>query len=73
MLNNSTILVTGGTGFFGTELAFFGVKNGFQFRQIPFELREREDESRFNKILHTNYKILLAMFKSVRRIKKISE
>jgi len=60
-------------GSFGTELAFFGVKNGFQFRQIPFELREREDESRFNKILHTNYKILLAMFKSVRRIKKISE
>jgi glycosyltransferase involved in cell wall biosynthesis len=57
---------------FGTELAFFGIKNGFRMCQVPFELNKRKDNSRFNKVIETNYKILIAMIRSASRIKKIS-
>jgi glycosyltransferase involved in cell wall biosynthesis len=56
---------------FGTELAFFAVKNGFKLDQISFELKKREDSSRFTKLIDTNYRIFLAMIKSMFRIKKI--
>ena len=57
---------------FGTELAFFGIKNGFRMHQIPFTLIARTDKSRFNKVLVTNFRILAAMIKSITRINKIS-
>ena len=57
---------------FGTELAFFGIINGFRMHQIPFTLIARTDKSRFNKVLVTNFRILAAMIKSITRINKIS-
>ena len=56
---------------FGTELAFFGIKNGFKIKQVPFKLIQREDGSRFDKALKTNFRIILAMCKSITHIKSI--
>ncbi len=56
---------------FGTELVFFGVKNGFKIKQIPFKLLKRKDNSRFNKALKTNLRIILAMLRSITHIKSI--
>lgn len=56
---------------FGTELTLFAAKNGFKVHQIPFELKKRKDYSRFNKSIQVNFKILLAMLKSIFKIKKI--
>lgn len=58
---------------FGTELAFFGIKNGFNIKQIPFKLLKREDNSRFNKAIKTNFRIILAMCRSFTRIKLVSK
>lgn len=56
---------------FGTELSFFAIKNGYTFKELPFSLRRRKDNSRFNQALLTNVNIMKAMLKSITRIKVI--
>jgi glycosyltransferase involved in cell wall biosynthesis len=48
-------------GSIGTELMIFAAKNGYQFKQIKFDVRERSGESRFGQVLSANFKILRAM------------
>jgi glycosyltransferase involved in cell wall biosynthesis len=48
-------------GSIGTELMIFAVKNGYRFKQIKFDVRERSGDSRFGQILSANFKILRAM------------
>jgi len=56
-------------GSIGTELVIFAAKNGCRFGQIPFEVREREGQSRFGRILVGNYRIIRAMVISIWRAK----
>ena len=56
-------------GSIGTELMIFAAKNGYQFKQILFDVRERNGESRFGKILSSNCKIIRAILLSICRIK----
>lgn len=48
-------------GSIGTELAISASKNGCRLSQIPFDVRERKDQSRFGRILTGNFRILRAI------------
>lgn len=52
-------------GSIGTELTIFAAMHGYSAEQIDFEVRERNGQSRFGKILSGNYKIIRAMLFSV--------
>ncbi|MBI3524671.1 MAG: glycosyltransferase family 2 protein [Betaproteobacteria bacterium] len=56
-------------GSIGTELMIFAAKKGYRLDQIPFDVRERKDQSRFGRVLTGNYKIFRAMVLSIWRIK----
>jgi glycosyltransferase involved in cell wall biosynthesis len=56
-------------GSIGTELMIFAAKNGYRIDQIPFEVRDRLGESRFGRVLSSNYKIFRAMTLSFWRVK----
>lgn len=56
-------------GSIGTELTIFAAKKGCRLSQIPFDVRERKDQSRFGRILIGNYKIFRAMWLSLWRVK----
>jgi len=56
-------------GSIGTELTIFAAKNGYQIRQVEFDVRERSGEPRFGKMLSGNYKIIRAMILSILRAK----
>ena len=53
----------------GTELAFFSVQNNCIFTQIEIPINSREGDSRYGSILSGNYKILKAIYSSIRRFK----
>lgn len=53
----------------GTELMIFAAKSGYRIEQIAFDVRERDGESRFGRILFANYKIIRAMILSIYRDK----
>jgi glycosyltransferase involved in cell wall biosynthesis len=52
----------------GTELAIFAAKNKFRIGQIFLDVKERQDEPRFDPNLLGNYKILRAMLLSMLRL-----
>ena len=56
-------------GSVGTELTIFAAKNGYQFQQITFDVRNRKDDSRFGKILSANFRILRAIILSFLQVK----
>ncbi len=49
----------------GTELTLFAAKNSKLIRQIPIITSDRIDNPRFGNSLKSNYKIILAMLKSI--------
>jgi len=50
----------------GTELALFGVLNGYSFCQLPITVRDRQGTPpRFGQGFRANYKILLALLHAV--------
>lgn len=55
-------------GSIGTELMIFAAKNDYRIDQIPFEVRDRLDESRFGKVVSANYKIFRAMALSMWKV-----
>ena len=52
----------------GTELALFAVRSGYQLKQIPIVVQERNDSPRFGRKLNANYKIFRAMLLSFVKI-----
>ena len=52
-------------GSIGTELTIFAVKNGYRMKQISFDVRDRNGQSRFGQSLSSNYKIVRAMLISI--------
>lgn len=52
-------------GSIGTELMIHAVKKGYKLGQIAFDVRERNDKSRFGRMLSGNYKIIRAMMLSI--------
>ena len=55
----------------GTELAFFSVHNRYKIGQLPFNVENRHDESRFGNKIQANTKILLAIVRSIVNNSKI--
>lgn len=51
-------------GSIGTELTIFAAKKNYHVRQIAFNVRERNGESRFGQIFSANCKIIRAMLLS---------
>jgi glycosyltransferase involved in cell wall biosynthesis len=51
-------------GSIGTELALFGVRNGYSFRQLPVFVGDRQGNPRFGQGLRANYKILRSLFRA---------
>lgn len=51
----------------GTELALFGVKSNFSFREIAFKVRDRQDSPRFGRLFSANLRILRAMMRDMFR------
>jgi glycosyltransferase involved in cell wall biosynthesis len=49
-------------GSVGTELMIFAAKHDYKIGKLAFEVREREGQSRFGRIIAGNYKIIRAMF-----------
>jgi glycosyltransferase involved in cell wall biosynthesis len=56
-------------GSIGTELMIFAATKRYRLGQIAFDVREREGQSRFSRILAGYYKIIRAMVLSVWRVK----
>jgi glycosyltransferase involved in cell wall biosynthesis len=52
-------------GSIGTELTIFAAKNGYQIKQVPFNVRERQGQSRFGQVFSGNIKIFRAMLLSI--------
>ena len=53
----------------GTELAFFGIRNGYNFKQIDILVDNRIDNPRFGSRIRANIKIIRALFKLLLLIK----
>lgn len=51
----------------GTELALYGVRNGFSVAQIKFVVRDRKDKPRFGKLFVANMSIFRAILKDIIR------
>ena len=51
-------------GSIGTELALFGARNGYSFRQLPVFARDRQGNPRFGQGLQANYKILRSLLRA---------
>jgi hypothetical protein len=47
----------------------FAAKNGYQFEQIEFDVRERSGKSRFGSVFLGNYKIMRAILFSIMHLK----
>lgn len=54
----------------GTEMVIFAAKRGLRVGQIPFDVLRRSGESRFGKVISSNYKIIRAMLLSICCIKR---
>ncbi len=50
----------------GTELMFYGIRNGFTFRELPIPLSARKGESRFGQSFRGNLKIFRAILSTWR-------
>jgi len=53
----------------GTELAFFSAQNSHIFTQIKIPIISRDGDSRYGSIISGNYKILKAIYSTIRRFK----
>lgn len=49
----------------GTELMFNAKKKGYRIKQVPISLKKRRDVPRFGRILKANWKIFLAIVKTI--------
>ena len=49
----------------GTELMFFAARRGFRISQVPFNVNQRDGQSRFGSIIGANCKILRAFILSI--------
>jgi hypothetical protein len=54
-------------GSIGTELMLYAARSGQALAQIPFQVRERDGNPRFGRVLAANLKIFRAMALSLRR------
>jgi glycosyltransferase involved in cell wall biosynthesis len=54
-------------GSIGTELMFFAAHKNYRFKQITFNVRERNGSSRFGQVLSANYKIIRALILGIIR------
>lgn len=54
-------------GSVGTQLMIFAAHKNYQFKQIPFNARERHGSSRFGQVLSANYKIIRALILGIIR------
>jgi glycosyltransferase involved in cell wall biosynthesis len=48
-------------GSVGTELALFAARRGMHIEQVPFEVRQREDQPRFGRRFSANYRIMRSL------------
>jgi len=57
----------------GTELATYGLVNGFSYAQIYIEITKRKDQPRFSSIFKANFKIMKALFYLIgsKKVKKL--
>ena len=55
-------------GSIGTELMLFAARSGQAVAQVPFQVRERDGQPRFGRMLTANWKIFRAMALSLRRL-----
>ena len=53
----------------GTELCFYSVMNNCKLTQIEFLVKERQGVSRYGDSLKANFKILRALFFSIRKFR----
>jgi glycosyltransferase involved in cell wall biosynthesis len=59
-------------GSIGTELTLYAARRGLRIKQIPFEVREREDQPRFGRRLSANYRILRSLLLSLLLRKRLA-
>jgi|TARA_B110000008_G_scaffold268283_1_gene296245 glycosyltransferase involved in cell wall biosynthesis len=52
----------------GTELVIFGLTNNFKHVQLVIPVKERKDNPRFSSIFGSNLNILLALFRTIKKI-----
>ena len=57
----------------GTELAYFGIKNGYRLKQIEISIEDRLDAPRFASTFSANWRILKTLVRLLLYSKKISE
>ena len=53
-------------GSIGTELMIYAARNTYKIDQLPFEVMERQGQSRFGQTLQGNFKIFRALFLAMR-------
>jgi glycosyltransferase involved in cell wall biosynthesis len=46
----------------GTELALYGIRSGYSYRQVDLDISQRFDKPRFSSVFGANIKILRALF-----------
>jgi glycosyltransferase involved in cell wall biosynthesis len=46
----------------GTELALYGIRSGYSYRQVDLDISQRSDKPRFSSVFGSNIKILRALF-----------
>ncbi len=46
----------------GTELALYGIRRGYSYRQVDLDINQRSDKPRFSSVFRSNIKILRALF-----------
>lgn len=49
----------------GTELMLFGARNNFQFKQVKFAVKDRQDSPRFGRRLSANLRIFRSMLRDI--------
>ena len=51
----------------GAELASFGLANGYKCAQIPVNIFERQDDSRFYSSIKSNFFVVRSMLKMIKK------
>jgi len=49
----------------GSELAFYGALKQYKVVQIDFIVKDRQDNSRYGQVFQANFRILVALFKTI--------
>jgi glycosyltransferase involved in cell wall biosynthesis len=57
----------------GTQLTFTAFKKGYRIKEIPIQLRKREDTPRFGRKIKANLKLLVAYLKLINHLNKINK